>query len=118
MLTILFSGIIAEIIGLLFTNQPINFTISLWIGIALALGTSIQMAVTLDCAMELSADDCTKYMIRHNMIRYAVIVLVFGIVLLLGEQLNPLYTFLGIMMLKVGAYLEPFTDKLLSKTKN
>lgn len=118
MITILFLGIIAEIVGLLFTNHPINFTISMWIGIALALGTSIQMAVTLDYAVELSAADCTKYMIRHNMIRYTVIVLVFGMVLLWGDELNPLYTFLGIMMLKVGAYLEPFTDKLLSKTKN
>ena len=49
-----------------------------------------------------------------NMIRYAVVVIVFLIVLM-TKVLNPLITFLGIMSLKVAAYLQPFTHKLCNK---
>ena len=49
-----------------------------------------------------------------NLIRYGCIVIVFMIVLL-TDVLNPLITFMGLMSLKVAAYLQPFTHKLCNK---
>jgi len=42
-----------------------------------------------------------------------LISLVLGIVLL-TDKLNPLITFMGVMTLKLGAYLQPFTHKFMN----
>ena len=68
---------------------------------------------TLNRALDLGRG-AQKAVTTANMVRYAVVVIVFLIVLLSGT-LNPLITFLGIMSLKVAAYLQPFTHKLCNK---
>ncbi|MFI3202137.1 MAG: hypothetical protein R3Y54_11570 [Eubacteriales bacterium] len=115
-ISIIFLGFFIEIVGLLFTNDAINFTISMWIGIVLSIACAVHMAIALDYAMDLGEDGAPQYLVKHNLIRYGVIVVVFSMILM-TDYLNPLYTFLGIMTLKVGAYLVPFTDKLLSYKK-
>ena len=50
----------------------------------------------------------------QNMIRYGVIVIAFGVLCLLDIG-NPLAAFAGIMGLKAGAYLQPFTHKIITK---
>ena len=56
----------------------------------------------------------TKYLMSQNMIRYGVIVIAFGVLCLLDIG-NPLAAFAGIMGLKAGAYLQPFTHKIITK---
>lgn len=114
--SIIFLGFFIEILGFLFTNDKINFTISLWVGILISVSCAVHMAVALEIALDLGEYGITKFLILHNMIRYVVIVILFAIILMTG-YLNPLYTFLGIMTLKVGAYLVPFTDRLISSKK-
>ena len=59
-------------------------------------------------------DSASKYVLSQNMIRYGVIVVAFGVLCLL-EIGSPLAAFAGIMGLKAGAYLQPFTHKILTK---
>lgn len=110
---ILFTGLVIQLTGMWFTENKLYFTMALWIGIVLALVTVVHMYRTLDRALDLGPG-AQKVVLTANLIRYVCIVLVFVIVLL-TKVLNPLITFLGIMSLKVAAYLQPFTHKLCNK---
>lgn len=110
---ILFYGIIVEVLGICFVKDAIYFTIGLWIGILLAMTAAFHMWWGLDRGVELG-DGATKYMLSQNMIRYGVIVAAFGVLCLLDIG-NPLAAFAGIMGLKAGAYLQPFTHKIMIK---
>ena len=112
---ILFYGIIVEILGLLWGKEKLYFTIGLWMGIFLALAAAVHMWWGLDKGVELG-DGATKYLMSQNMIRYGVIVVAFGVICV-SDIGNPLTAFAGIMGLKAGAYLQPFTHKILSKLR-
>lgn len=110
---ILFMGCMCQLIGMWFVADGLLYTVALWLGVVLALITVMHMYRTLDRALDLGAD-ATKAVTRANVVRYACIVVVFGIVLATGV-LNPLITFMGLMSLKVAAYIQPFTHKLCNK---
>lgn len=110
---IIFTGLVFQFAGMWFAKDKSLYTIALWIGIVLALTTVVHMYRTLNRALDLGSG-AQKAVTTANMVRYAVVVIVFLIVLLSGT-LNPLITFLGIMSLKVAAYLQPFTHKLCNK---
>ena len=110
---ILFTGLIFQLIGMWFAEDKCLYTVALWIGVVLALVTVVHMYRTLDKALDLDAG-AQKVVLSANLVRYGCIVLVFVIVLW-TKVLNPLITFLGLMSLKVAAYLQPFTHKLCNK---
>lgn len=110
---IIFIGLLCQFIGMWFTTDKLHYTVALWLGVILALVTVMHMYRTLDRALDMGAE-ASKAVTKANLIRYGCIVLVFGIVLLTGV-LNPLITFMGLMSLKVAAYLQPFTHKLCNK---
>ena len=112
---ILFYGIIVEVVGICFIKDKIYFSIGLWFGILLALAAAIHMWWGIDKALDLG-DGAGKYALSQNMIRYGVIVVAFGILCVVDFG-NPIAAFAGIMGLKAGAYLQPFTHKILSKLK-
>lgn len=112
-LGIVFLGLVCQFAGMWFAKQKLYYTLALWLGVALAFITAIHMYRTLDKALDYGAD-AVKMVTKANLIRYACIVIVFGIVLWTGV-LNPLISFLGIMTLKVAAYMQPFTHKLCNK---
>ncbi len=112
-LGIIFIGLMCQFIGMWFVSDKLLYTVALWLGVILALITVMHMYRTLDRALDLGAD-ATKAVTKANLVRYGCIVVVFGIVLATGV-LNPLITFMGLMSLKVAAYLQPFTHKLCNK---
>ena len=112
---ILFYGIIVEVFILCFSKEKGYLSIGLWMGILLASAAAIHMWWGLDKGMELG-DGATKYLLSQNMIRYGVIVIAFGLLCLVDIG-SPLAAFAGIMGLKAGAYLQPFTHKISTKFK-
>ena len=110
---ILFYGIIVEVIGICFIKDKMYFTIGLWFGIVLACAAAIHMWWGLDKAMDMG-NGAGKYALSQNMIRYGVIVVAFGALCVLDVG-NPIAAFAGIMGLKAGAYLQPFTHKIIIK---
>jgi len=110
---ILFYGIIAEMIGVCFIQDKMYFTIGLWLGVLLAMAAAVHMWWGLDRAMDLG-NAASKYALSQNMIRYGVIVVAFGALCVLDVG-NPIAAFAGIMGLKAGAYLQPFTHKIIIK---
>ena len=112
-LGIIFLGLLCQFIGMWFAENKLYYSLALWLGVALAFITAVHMYRTLDRALDCGAD-AVKMVTKANLIRYGCIVMVFGIVLLTGV-LNPLISFMGIMTLKVAAYMQPFTHKLCNK---
>ena len=73
---------------------------------------------SLDRNLSLNADNegaARAFAIKQNLIRYAVILLVFlGVCLTTFSY--PLAAFLGIMGLKAGAYLQPLVRKVMHRS--
>ena len=110
---ILFYGILVEVIGICFIKDKMYFTIGLWFGIILACAAAVHMWWGLDKAMDMG-NGASKYALSQNLIRYGVIVVAFG-ALCVVDLGNPIAAFAGIMGLKAGAYLQPFTHKIIIK---
>lgn len=111
---IVVSGGLLELVFVWFVNEKWKFSLGLFIGVLMAFLMACHMAYTLDSAVNLGEEGATKMMQKHYFLRYGVVVLVCGMIMV-TEFANPLAVFLGIMTLKVAAYLEPFTHKFLWK---
>ena len=80
------------------------------LGILLALLGTWHMYRTLDRALDLG-DGASRAVVTGGLLRYGILCIVLGVIML-TDVLNPLVVFLGYMMMKVAAYLQPFTHKL------
>ncbi len=111
---ILLYGVLCEIVGLIFVKDRLFYSIGLAAGIVCALFMATHMAWSLNQALDMSEGDAVKKMQVHNILRYIVVVIVFFI-LLYSRLGNPLSAFLGVMGLKVAAYVQPFTHKFFRR---
>ena len=111
-LGILFLGAVCLIIGVFLVKEPGLYAAALLLGVLLALITAYHMYRTLDRALDLG-NEAAKRVTTANLIRYFCIVAVFFLVWLIG--FNPLFTFMGLMTLKFGAYMQPLTHKVVNK---
>ena len=111
---IILYGVLVEVIGVWFAEDKLRYTTGLLIGIALACGMAVHMAWSLNMALDLGESGAVKKMQLHNLLRYGIVVVVIFALWLSGIG-NPVVAFLGIMGLKVAAYLQPFTHKLFRR---
>lgn len=107
---ILIFGIFCQLCLLPF-GQRAYLSAGLWVGILTAAFAAFHMWRGLDRGLDLGEKEAVTYFSRQNIIRYLVIVLVLILATVSGVA-NPLTAFLGIMGLKVSAYMQPFTKKI------
>lgn len=112
---IIFVGLLEQLVFVWLVEKKLYFTIGLWIGVILAIIAACHMYWSLNKALDLG-QGASKYALSQNMVRYGVIIVAFGVLCILDFG-NPLAAFAGIMCLKAGAYLQPFTHKILSKLR-
>ena len=90
-------SVIVEIIGIIFSEDILSYTLGLLVGVVVAVILIIHMTRTLDDALDLPQDDAT---------------IVLMLAALLGAMLVPHVNFftvlLGLLGLKVGALMAPF----------
>ena len=96
--TILIYGVVVELIGIWFAEDKIRYTTGLLIGIACAIFMAIHLAIVIRDAVEQSSERRLKF---KSVSRYIVIVIVFFVMMY----------FIGVLGLKVSAYLQPFIHK-------
>ena len=106
-------GIVCQLAGMFFTQSKGWYTASLWLGIAFSMAAVIHMARTLDRALQMG-EAAAKVITRGYLFRYILIVFAM-VAAALTKVLNPLIIFLGYMSLKVTAYMQPLTHKLLNR---
>lgn len=106
-------GIVFEMILLLFSRVA-AYSIGLWIGVILAEAGAFHMWWSLNRSMDLGEKEAVKSVTSGNLIRYAVLVVVLGI-LIYTDFANPIFAFCGCMGMKVSAYLNPVMRKVNAK---
>ncbi len=112
---ILLFGLVCLVAGVWFVYSPLKYILGLLIGLALAEAAAWHMHRSICRNLELNAGNngaANAYAVKNSMIRYGVILVLF-LAVCLTDFAYPLAVFLGIMGLKAGAYLQPFTHKYL-----
>jgi len=112
-LGIVIYGILVEIAGVWFVADKLRYSTGLLIGISLAIGMAINIAVVIRDAVEIYGEDGAKNrVIIKSVLRYLIVVVVFFV--MMKFNLGNLFTaFIGVLGLKVSAYLQPFTHKVI-----
>lgn len=114
-LGILIYGVLAELIGVWFASDKLRYTTGLAIGIVLACGMAINIAVVLQDAIDIYGESRAQTkIIAKSILRYVVVVIVF-FVMMKWNIGNLFAAFIGVLGLKVSAYLQPFAHKLILK---
>ena len=106
-------GILCQVIPVWFIEDRLGYSLGLWIGLLLAGASAYHMWWALDRGLD-DEGSAQAYIRKLSLLRYAVILVVFGI-LMVTETANPLSAFLGVMGLKVSAFIQPFLHKKLNK---
>ena len=114
-LEILIQGVIIQVIGFFLVKDRALFSLGLWIGIICSLAMAAHMEWALVTGMDMG-EGAKGHIIKHSVIRYAVVFIIFALLAyFLKYAVVP--CFLGIMTLKVAAYLQPFTHKIIHKAR-
>ncbi len=110
-------GIVLQLTGIWFVSDKLQYTLGLWIGILLAMGMAVNMAVViLDSVDMMAARGRAVRTGFWSVLRYVVVVGVFAAAWYF-ELANPLIMFLGLMGLKVSAYLQPAFRTIISRMR-
>lgn len=112
---IIIYGLIIQLAGVWFVEDKIGYSIGLWYGIAIGIGMAINLATVIYDAVTFDGEgNANKRVAAKSMLRYIVVAILFGI---LGYfEFGNLFTaFLGVMGLKISAYMQPLLNKLVNK---
>ena len=109
-------GFIIQFTGVWFVQDKVGYSIGLWYGIAIGIGMAINLATVIYDAVTFDGEgNANKRVAAKAMLRYIVVAILFGI---LGYfEFGNLFTaFLGVMGLKVSAYVQPLLNKIVNKS--
>lgn len=96
-----------------FMADKAGYSGGLWIGALMAASAAAHMYRSLDAALEPGNLNAEKMIRKNSVVRYLVIVVIFAVIMV-TDAVNPLSAFLGLMGLKVSAYMQPFTHKWIT----
>ncbi len=113
LLGILLYGIVIQVAGVWFAEDKLRYSSGLWIGILTAMGMAYHIArmiaETIDCV---DAHKARIQITAKGILRYAAVVIVFTVTMYFDLG-NLITLFLGVMGLKISAYLQPSLHKVL-----
>ena len=115
LLGILIYGILVQVTGVWFVEDKLRYTSGLWIGIGTAMGLAYHIARVIAETIDVpDAKKAGSRIVAKGILRYAAVAAVF--IVTLYYDLGSLVTlFLGVMGLKISAYLQPAMHKVLIK---
>lgn len=117
LLGIVLFGAVSQLAGIFLVTEKANYSIGLWIGVLTAIFMAFHMAFSLNSAVDRDAKGAQAVATRQNIIRYLIVVLILGILMMTNIG-NPIAAFVGVMGLKISAYLQPIFQKLSQKKEN
>lgn len=116
LLNISFYGFVVEIIIVFITKETIFYSIGFVVGLVIAIGMCIHMYQSLDDAIDMGEFDAPKH-IKKTYVQRTIVVLAAMVILHYLKAGSILTGFIGIMGLKVAAYLQPITHIVIEKYK-
>lgn len=99
-------GILAEIVGLVLTQEKLVFSIGLWCGIFLQFGITWMMKRDCERAVEMGAEQAEKYIRFRSFLRSLFWFLVMAVAININV-ISCIGVFFGLFSLKVAALLSP-----------
>ncbi len=111
---VLVVGLLIQAVAILVSGFLAPFAAGFWIGIATAVFLAVHMYRSIDRALDMSPGDAEKYMRKAYVVRTVVILAVAGVVTYfkLGYVMA---TFVGVLCLKFGAFLQPLIHRVNGK---
>lgn len=107
---IIIFGAVCQIFVFLVEDKA-GYSRGLWLGILIAALSAFHMWWSLEKALDLPERSAVKSMSAHTILRYVLIAAALAVTAISGIG-NPLSAFLGIMGLKVSAYMHFITKKI------
>ena len=95
-----------------FVEAKVPFALGLLLGCLMSCYLAYHMARNIEKALDFE-EGADRIMRVSALLRYGLVVLLL-VVSYYVPFLNPIATFIGLMGLKVAAYLQPFTHKIIS----
>ena len=111
---ILVVGIVSQFVCLIFFKQHVYHAVGLWTGVAVAAGMAVHMQRSIEDGLDLMGDSGVKHMQKASATRMLIACVVMAIVMYYNWG-NPLTLLLGVMALKLAAYMQPFMHRVLEK---
>jgi hypothetical protein len=113
---ILVIGIIIQIACLIASNNYLFDAVGLWSGVGICCFSAIHMYRSIEDAVDLGESGAIKYVRKKYAVRMLIVIIIVGSVIYF--QLGNYVTLLiGVFPLKLSAYLQPITHKLVKKIK-
>lgn len=113
---ILVFAVVCQLVVLPFPVDKARYTIGLWIGILLALFSAFHMWHSLNKAFECDEKTAARKVAGGYVIRYLITAACLLVLFFADRGYTPvLACFLGVMGLKAGAFLQPFTHKFYNR---
>ena len=113
----LFFTILALLAGIWFVQNKLAYALGLLVGTIVTMYLAWHMARSIDRMLEKAEQgvDGSAGMRMSSLLRYGLVVLILIASAFVSEWVNPISVFIGILGLKVAAYLQPFTHKIVFK---
>lgn len=113
--TILLYGLVIELAGVWFVEDKMKYSIGLWYGVAIAVGLAINLAMVIFDAVTMGdSEHANRRIIAKSILRYVVVVVLFFILGYFNFG-NLFMAFVGVLGLKVSAYLQGLIEKVRHK---
>lgn len=106
---ILIYGIFLEIIGMIFVENRVSYTLGLLLGLFAAVLLVIHMYTTLDRALDMDSKSASSYIQKRSFLR-ALVMLATVALGMIFQQISFFAIVIGILGLKISAFLQPFTN--------
>ena len=112
---ILLYGIFIQLTGVWFVEDKLRYSSGLWIGILTAMGMAYHIALIIAETIDApNPEKVRTWIIAKGILRYAAVAAVFAVTMYFDLG-NLVTLFLGVMGLKISAYLQPAMHKVLIK---
>ncbi|MBQ7581266.1 MAG: hypothetical protein IJU25_00435 [Lachnospiraceae bacterium] len=113
---ILLYGVPVQIILTLFFPPVWYRTVGLWTGILVGCAMAVHMAYCLETLVLLGEKEAAAYIRKTTLLRYGCVCLILVVIGILGAG-DPVSFVLGTLGLKIGAYTQPLTHRIVTKIK-
>ncbi len=109
-------GILTQLVCLLLFDDALYQAVGLWVGIGIAAGMAIHMQRSIEDGLDLMGENGVKHMQKASATRMLVACVVMAVVLYKGWG-NPITLLIGVMALKLAAYMQPLVHRVLGKIR-
>lgn len=112
-----FFAILVLLAGIWFVQNKLAYALGLLAGTVVTMYLAWHMARSIERMLEKAEQgiDGSAGMRMSSLLRYGLVVLILIASAFVSEWVNPISVFIGILGLKVAAYLQPFTHKIVFK---